>query len=239
MGSRIRDIDDRFAGQDLLHGVLEDFPLVGAVEIVAHEKAAALQVFAETFDLVIGQFPVADFDGVEPGIVEDVVGLVVEIHRLLHAARVDARQAADGGGEMAVGAGIVDGPVGVTLAPVVPSPVFALPVQPDAGSGVHQAGEDPLGALVPVGGKRKIVVFPGGILAEGTLGIERAHYHAAPMAGARIRPTLIFFQYRGRADGRRLNWFRAGKRRRRRNKRPARARVRRSRRVRGSPGNRG
>ena len=161
-------------GEDLLHGVDEDFPLVGGVEIVAHEEAAAQQVLAEFGDLRIGEFPVADFDGVEPGVVEHVV-VSVQIDGLLDAARADAGEAADGGGEVAVGARVVDGPVGIAFAPVEAAAPTRLPVQIDAGGGVHEAREGPFAGLAPVRRKGEIVIFPGRVLAEWALREQRAH----------------------------------------------------------------
>ena len=63
----VGNVDDLPVREDLLHGLDEDIPFVGAVEVVAHEEAAAQQVLAELGDLLLGQFPVADFDRVEPG----------------------------------------------------------------------------------------------------------------------------------------------------------------------------
>ena len=60
----------------------------------------------------------ADFDCIEPGIVVDVVA-VIQIDRLLDGAHVDAGQAADGFGKVAVGARIVGGPVGAAFFPIV------------------------------------------------------------------------------------------------------------------------
>ncbi len=53
----------------------EDVPLIGAVEIVAHEETAAIEELAELGDLVIGQLPVAHFHRVEPGVIENIVVL--------------------------------------------------------------------------------------------------------------------------------------------------------------------
>ena len=45
------DIDDLAVGKDALHAGHEDLPLEGAVEVVAHEEAAAEQVLAQAFGL--------------------------------------------------------------------------------------------------------------------------------------------------------------------------------------------
>ena len=70
-------------------------------------------------------------------------------------------------GDVPVGAGIVDGPVGGALRPIVA--VMEAPAVP----GVHQAGEDELGLLLPVGGQRHVLVFDAGELAERALESEQ------------------------------------------------------------------
>jgi hypothetical protein len=90
-GVLIGDIDDGAVGEHFLHAVDEDFPLVGGVEIVAHEESAAQQEFAEFHDLLVGEFPVAHFDGVEPRVVEYVI-VFQQIDGLLHAASVNPCQ---------------------------------------------------------------------------------------------------------------------------------------------------
>ena len=47
IGSAFVDFDDRPVGKHALHAGVEDLPLLGAVEIVAHEESAAQQVFAQ------------------------------------------------------------------------------------------------------------------------------------------------------------------------------------------------
>ena len=93
MGSSSGDIDDRPVGEDALHAFDEDFPFLRAVEVVAHEEAAAQKVFAEAADLRVGQLPVAHLDAVEPRPV--VLVAFVEVDRLLDGAR---RGCASGGG---------------------------------------------------------------------------------------------------------------------------------------------
>ena len=173
-GVVLGDVHDGPVRKDLLHGVHENFPFVGGVKIVAHEEAAAQQELAEFGDLRVRQFPVPDFDGVQPRVVEHVV-VIVQIDRLLHGARVNARQPVDGGGQVAVGTRIVDGPVGVSFAPVESAAPARLPVEIDARGGVHEAGEGPLPGHGPIRGKREIEVLPRRILAERTLRKQRAN----------------------------------------------------------------
>jgi hypothetical protein len=90
----IGDLDDLAVGEDAAHAVGEDLPLLCAVEVVAHEEAAAEEVFAEGGHLFVGEGPVADLDSVEPGPI--VLVAIVEIDGLLDGADVDAREAADG-----------------------------------------------------------------------------------------------------------------------------------------------
>ena len=71
---RIRggDIHDGAVGEHLFHAGWKDVPFDGAVEIVAHEEAAAQQVFAHGPGLLVGQVPVAHFHAVQPGPIVDV-----------------------------------------------------------------------------------------------------------------------------------------------------------------------
>ena len=90
----VGNVDDRAVGKHLVHAGEEGIPLDGAVEIVAHEEAAAEQVFAHGLGLLVGQVPVAHFHAIEPRPIVNVV--IVEIDGLLHRAGADARQPADG-----------------------------------------------------------------------------------------------------------------------------------------------
>src|ERR1017187_10209968 len=191
-GVLIGDVHNGAIGEHLLHAVDENFPLVGGVEIVAHEESAAHEEFAEFDDLGVGELPVAHLDGVQPGVIEHVI-VFQEIDGLFDAARVNAGEAADGGGKVPVGTGIVDGPVGVAFAPIEAAFVLALPVQADRGSGIHQAGEGPFAGLVPIVGNGEIVVLPGRIRAEGVLREQRTNQQCAAHGGYQesANPHLI------------------------------------------------
>src|ERR1051326_727750 len=80
-GVLVIDLDDRPVGKDVPDALLEHLPFVVAVEIVGHEESAAQKVIAYLFSLLLGESPLADLHGVEPGPVVDVVALV-EIPRL-------------------------------------------------------------------------------------------------------------------------------------------------------------
>jgi len=97
----IGDIDNGAVREDLVHHGNEGVPLVRAVKVVAHEEAIAQQKLAELGDLGIGELPVPDLDGVEPRVVENVV-ILIEVDRLLDGFGVNAGQAANGGGQVAV-----------------------------------------------------------------------------------------------------------------------------------------
>jgi hypothetical protein len=173
-GVLIRDIDDLAFREDLVHGVYEDVPFVGGVEIVAHEEAAAQQEFAEFGDLGIGQLPVAHFHRIEPRVVENIV-VVVQVDGLFHGAGLDTGQAADSGGQVAVRARVVDGPVGVAFAPIEAALVFGLPVHADFRRGVHEACKSPLAGHVPVIRQRETKILPSRVLAEWALRPEGTH----------------------------------------------------------------
>src|SRR5262249_21353178 len=115
-GIGILDLDDGPVGEYASHAGDEDVPLGGAVEIVAHEKAAAEKIFAERLGLLVGEIPMPDFDAVEPWPVVDIA--FVEVDRLLGGADMQAGEAANGPREVAVGTGVVDGPVGGAVGPV-------------------------------------------------------------------------------------------------------------------------
>ena len=50
-GIVLRDVFDQAVGKNALHGLHEDGPFLGAVKVVAHEEAAAVEEFAHLFDL--------------------------------------------------------------------------------------------------------------------------------------------------------------------------------------------
>jgi hypothetical protein len=95
-GSVVGQVNDGAIGEDALHAGEEDVPFVGTVEVVTHEEAATEQEVAEFGGLLVGQFPVADFDGVEPRPVVNFVP-IVGVDGLLDGAHVDAGKTADGG----------------------------------------------------------------------------------------------------------------------------------------------
>jgi hypothetical protein len=105
-GIGCRDILDRPIGKDRPHSLEEDLPLELAVKVVDHEETAAQQVLAHSRCLGIAERPVSDLDCIQPGIVEQVVGI-----RADHVAvrvNVDARQPVDRLREMVLGVWIVD-----------------------------------------------------------------------------------------------------------------------------------
>ena len=157
-GIAIGDLHDGAVGKDLFHAGDEDVPLVSAVEIVAHEEAAAEEVLAHGGGLGIGQIPVAHLDGVEPGPIVNVA--VIEVKRLLDGAHVNAGEPAEGRGEMAVGAGVIHGPIGAAIAPVAGEVEAAAP---GADGRIHEPREGPLGPLLVVGGDGIVGILQAGV----------------------------------------------------------------------------
>src|SRR5579884_2568723 len=145
-----RDFDDGPVGEDALHAFLEDLPFDGAVKIVGHKEAAAQQIIAELFGLPIGEAPLADLNGVEPGPVVDLI-VVIEIDGLLDGADVNAREAAHGFGEMTISARVILGPEAEAVAVVR---IFAIGVTVVPAARVHQARKSPFGLLLIVGRQR-------------------------------------------------------------------------------------
>ena len=167
-------------------------PFDVAMEIVAHEKAAAEQEFAQGGGLRIGQVPVADFDAVEPGPVVNVA--VVQVDGLFGRAGVEAREAADGLDQVTVRAGVIHGPVGGALLPA-PVELYAAVIR--AHGRIHQAGEDPLGFFLVVRGQRKLLVLHAGIFAEGLLKrIQHAQKQQAGGYDGPRSPEVGWLQHR-------------------------------------------
>ncbi len=170
IGVVVVEIDDGPVRKDALHAGLEHVPLLVAPEVVAHEEAAAQQIFAQFRGLRVGQIPVAHLDGVKPGPVVDVVA-VVQIHRLLHGADVDAGEAADGAREMPVGARIILVQMELPLAPVA---AIAARNRSRRRHADTSGARTSIRFFVGVGGQREIIVFDAGIFAERPLeGVER------------------------------------------------------------------
>ena len=94
-------------GQNAGHGVTEEFPLLGAPEVVDDEEAAAQQIFAEAGGLGIGEVPPAGLGGVDPGVIEEV--LIGEA-QMAGVAGVEAGEALDAEGEVVIGGGPIDEP---------------------------------------------------------------------------------------------------------------------------------
>ena len=98
----------RAVGENLPHAVHEVFPVFCAVEVIHHEEAAFLQVLAQPLGLGIGECPVLRLDGIDPGIVEDLV--IVQADNLLIRSTVNAGEPMHGNEELAVGFWIIARP---------------------------------------------------------------------------------------------------------------------------------
>ena len=66
-------------------------PFHAAVEIVDHQEAAAQQVVAQPRGFLVAEHPAADFDRVDPRVVEQL--LVHDRQRLAFVRGIDPRQA--------------------------------------------------------------------------------------------------------------------------------------------------
>src|SRR5205814_184926 len=75
-------------------------------EIVAHEEAAAQQVFAQLLSLSLSQLPMTHLDCVEPWPIEDVVS-IIEVDGLLHGPDMDSRQTSQCAQEVPVGPRVI------------------------------------------------------------------------------------------------------------------------------------
>src|SRR5690242_7633685 len=89
---------------------LDKFPPLGsAVNVVGHEEPAAIEVIAEDLALLLCQSPFAGLDGVNEGIVVNVVS-IFKVDDLFHGAGIDPRQTPDGFQKVPVSARIILGP---------------------------------------------------------------------------------------------------------------------------------
>ena len=136
------NVDDRPVRKNPLHAGHETSHSCVPWKSSHMKKPPRSKILAHLLRLLVRQFPVADFDRIQPGLVVDVVA-VVQIHRLLHRAHVDARQPPQRLRKMAVRAGIVDGPAWSR-------PAFQLSpnLPPSPNSGRKQA--DTSGAQTPI-----------------------------------------------------------------------------------------
>src|SRR5262249_44320407 len=107
-GVVVLDFDYGAVGVHANEAVVEDIPFVGAVKIVHHEKAAAIEILTELPALRIRETPVSDLNGVDPRVIEYFVA--IEVNDLFHGSGMNAAQSADTLEELAVGLGIVGGP---------------------------------------------------------------------------------------------------------------------------------
>src|SRR5258706_15596463 len=151
-GIVVVDLDNLAVGKDQRHALEEAVPFFGSPEIVEHQEAAAEQGIAKLGGHIGGELPVAHFAGAHPWPVEDIVA-VFEVDGLFDGAGMHAGESPHGLREMAVGARIILGPTGETLAPIAAA---TAPAAAPAGSGgksvgmgrIHQAGQNPFGGVL-------------------------------------------------------------------------------------------
>jgi len=131
-------------------------------------KNPLVEELAHLFHLTVGELPVADFDRVKPGVVEDVIA-IVEVHRLFDGANVDAGESPECGGDVPVGSAVIRGPARATVFPVAAAKAAARTTTIDDSGvgGIHEAGEDPLGFFLIIGRDGSVVL--AGIFAPGHL----------------------------------------------------------------------
>src|ERR1022692_1828611 len=156
MGSRLSRSTTWRSGKTFLMLSMKISHSLGPQKSSAMKKPPQ-QEFAEGFGLGIGQLPMAGLHGIEPGPVGGAA--FVQIDGLFDGADVEARQAAEGLHEVAVGARIILGPHGVAFGPLAAASkakAEAAPAATVGGLRVHEAGEGPLGLLLKVGRKRDV-----------------------------------------------------------------------------------
>src|SRR5579862_6404874 len=162
---RVLNIDNGAVRKYARHAGFEDFPFGRAMEIVAHEKSAAQQILAHLGSLLLGEIPMPDFDAIKPRPVEYFIA-IVEIHRLLDRARVNARQAAQRCREMPVRARVIHGPARGALPPVAAPTPTAVSTDIAGERRVHEPRKSPFGLFLVVLRYLEPFVLKAGIFAE-------------------------------------------------------------------------
>src|SRR5581483_7178153 len=154
----VRKVHNRPVRKNSLHGFQKNFPLYRAVEVIAHEEPAALQIIPHLLDLGIGELPVSDLDRVQPRIVEHVV-FVIQVHGLLDRTNMNPRQSAQCDRNVAIGGRVIRGPTRPAMLPIsAPKPTKA-PVQERTGvRRIHQPREDPFGRHLVIGRHRDVIL---------------------------------------------------------------------------------
>ena len=183
-GILVIDFDDGAIREHASDALQEDVPFAAAVEVVAHEEAAAHQILAHFGAFGVGQVRVTHFDRIDPRPIENFVA--VEVHYLFGRTSVDAGEAAHALHKLAVGLRVIGGPT-ADLAKDTGVP---------AGR-VHEAGEGPFGLFIGIGGHRNVVVFHCGKLAESGLEGEQGRHRnghkttADEQAAAHLDEALV------------------------------------------------
>src|SRR5579864_6101654 len=125
-----------------------------------------------------------------------------------------AGQPSHGEGDVAIGGGVIGGPTGAALLPVASiTHAVAWAGRGAVIVGVHQAGENPLGFLLIIGGNRDVVL--AGILAPGHLPGECATQRDQRRAGGQngVSQCAHAAYYNGSATSGKIRSWPRGKRR--------------------------
>ena len=121
-------------------------PFPSAVEVVAHEEAAALEIIAKLGCLQIGEIPMSDFNGIKPGPVVNVI-VVLGCNGLFSRASIDPGKPSNGRRKMAI------------RARVVYCPIWAAAVNGGNGA-IHETGEHPFRRNIVIGRNRESLRIP-------------------------------------------------------------------------------
>ena len=96
----VRQIDEHAVRKDALQAGHEDVPFIFPMEIVDHQKAAAIEVIAQPLGVGFAQLPVSNLDRIEPGPLEHLVAL--DVDDLLDRSCIDPGEPPDPLHEMAL-----------------------------------------------------------------------------------------------------------------------------------------
>src|SRR5258708_24961016 len=156
-GVVVFDLHDRAAGKAPSHAGHEDFPFLIPMVIVDHEKSTAIEILAKLFALAVGEVAVSYFHRVDPGPVEQLVIVQIEVDDLLGGTGVYTGEAAHALNKLAIRLGKVGGP-GTAAPPAAP-----------ASGGIAKTRQSPFGFLIGVRRNRRRIDLFIGVFAKTAL----------------------------------------------------------------------
>ena len=152
------DFDDFAIWKHGLHADLEGGPFVWSPEVVEVQESATQKIIAQFGCLGGSQEPIAHLARGEPGPIVDVIS-IVQVDGLFDGSHIHTSQPPQGRGEVPIGARVILGPTGPTLAPIaVAAPESATAARAVGVLRIHQPGENPVGLSLVIRRERDVVI---------------------------------------------------------------------------------